>query len=82
MITIHLDGERMEISDGSTLGSIISRHPPGCSVAIIRPSTQEQAKTGTLAINTTAGEVAIEIVGGNDDFLKSPEIVQKLTLLG
>ncbi len=80
MITIHLDGERMEISEGITLGTIIPHHPIGCSVAIIRPSTQEQATTGTLAISTTAGEVAIEIIGGNDDFLKSPEIVQNLIL--
>ena len=80
MITVHLDGERMGVSEGSTLGSIISHHPPGCSVAIIRPSTQEQAKTGNLAISTTAGEVTIEIAGGIDNFLKSPEIVQKLTL--
>ena len=80
MIAIHLDGERMEVREGSTLGSILSHHPFGCSVAIIRPSTQEQATTGTLAISTTSGEVAIEIVGGNDDFLKSPEILQKLIL--
>ena len=80
MIAIHLDGEGVEVREGSTLGSIISHHPPGCSVAIIRPSTQEQAKTDSLAISTTAGEVTIEIVGGGDNFLKSPEIVQKLTL--
>jgi len=80
MVTIHLDGKRMDVTERSTLGTLIPHHPPGCSVAIIRPSTQEQAKTGTLAISTTAGEVAIEILGRDDDFLKSPEIVQKLTL--
>ncbi|MDD1688673.1 MAG: methanogenesis marker 3 protein, partial [Methanoregula sp.] len=80
MIAIHLDGERMEVTDKSTLGAIIPHHPPGCSVAIIRPSTQEQAKTGTLAISTTAGEIAIEISEGGEEFLKFPEIVQKLAL--
>ena len=80
MITIHLDGERVDISEGSTLGSVLSHHAPGLSVGIIRPSTQEQAKTGNLAVSTTAGEVAIEIVGQNADFLESPEIVQKLAL--
>ena len=65
MITIHVDGERMEVREGSTFGSIISHHLPGSCVAIIRPQTQEQSQTGTLAISTTAGEVAIEItVGG------------------
>jgi putative methanogenesis marker protein 3 len=80
MITIHLDGERMEVREGSTFGSIISHHLPGSCVAIIRPQTQEQSQTGTLAISTTAGEVAIEITGGSDDFLRTPEIVQKLAL--
>ena len=80
MITIHLDGERMDVSEGSTLGSILSHHPPGCSVGIIRQSTQELAKTGNLKISTTAGEVSIEIAGRNADFLESPEIVERLKL--
>jgi len=42
MITLHLDGERLVIAEGSTLGSILKGQPVGCSVAIIRPATQEQ----------------------------------------
>jgi putative methanogenesis marker protein 3 len=80
MITIHLDGERMEVGERSTLGSVLSHHPPGCSVGIIRPATNEQAKTANLVIRTTAGEVTIEITGRNDDLLKSPDIAEKLTL--
>ncbi|MDD1719961.1 MAG: methanogenesis marker 3 protein, partial [Methanoregulaceae archaeon] len=80
MITIHLDGERMDVSEGNTLRSILSHHPPGCSVGIIRQSTQEQAKTGNLKISTTAGEVSIEISGRSADFLESPEIVERLNL--
>ncbi len=80
MITIHLDGKRMEVKEGSTIGSVIPLHPRGCSVAIIRPSTQEQAKTANLAISTTAGEVTIEIIGGKDNFLTSPDIAQQLAL--
>jgi len=80
MIAIHLDGERMDISEGSTLGSILSHHPPECCVGIIRQSTQEQAKTGNLAISTTAGEITIEIEGRNADVLEFPEIVKKLIL--
>jgi putative methanogenesis marker protein 3 len=80
MITIHLDGERVDITEGSTLGSVVLHHPAGLSVGIIRPSTQEQAKTGNLALTTTAGEVGIEITGKLVDFLESPEIVQKLAL--
>jgi putative methanogenesis marker protein 3 len=80
MITIHLDGESVDIVEGSSLGSVLPRHIPGLSVGIVRPSTQEQAKTGNLAISTTAGEVGIEIVGQSAAFLESPEIVKNLSL--
>jgi putative methanogenesis marker protein 3 len=80
MTTIHLDGERMDVSEGDTLGSILSHHLPGCSVGIIRQPTQKQAKTGNLKLSTTAGEVSIEMAGRNADFLESPEIIERLNL--
>jgi putative methanogenesis marker protein 3 len=80
MITIHLDGERRELSDGSTLGSVLKDHPPGCAVAIIRPATQEQAKTGSLAVTTTAGQVTVELQGGESSALESPDLVPQLVL--
>jgi putative methanogenesis marker protein 3 len=78
MITIHLDGKRMEISQGSTLGSILIGHPPECCAAVIRPITQEQAKTGSVIVSTTAGEVTIELGGENASILESPDIAGKL----
>ena len=80
MITIHLDGERLEIAEGGTLGSILLHHPGDCSVGIIRPATQEQAKTASLTIGTTAGEVTIELKGERGTLLESPDIVGQLTL--
>jgi putative methanogenesis marker protein 3 len=80
MITLHLDGERLVVAEGSTLGSIVPDQPPGCSVAIIRPATQEQAKTGSLAISTTAGQITVELSGEHAAFLESPEIVPQLGL--
>jgi putative methanogenesis marker protein 3 len=80
MITIHLDGESVDVVEGSTLGSILLHHPEGLSVGIVRPSTQEQAKTGNLTVTTSAGEVTIEIIAKNYDFLESPEVVPKLAL--
>jgi putative methanogenesis marker protein 3 len=80
MVTIHLNGERLELDTGSTLGSILKSHPAGCSVAIIRPATQEQAKTGSLAISTTAGQITIELSGEHVSFLESPAIVPQLVL--
>lgn len=80
MITIHLDGESVDVDKGSTLGSILPRHIPGLSVAIVRPSTQAQSKTDNFSISTTAGEVTIEIAGENAAFPESPEIVKTLAL--
>jgi len=80
MITIHLDGERVDITEGNTLGSVLLHHPAGLSVGIIRPSTKEQAKTGNLTLTTTAGEVVIEITGKNADFLESSDIVKTLSI--
>jgi UPF0288 family protein (methanogenesis marker protein 3) len=80
MITIHLDGERLETGEGSTLASILSGHKTGCCVAIIRPALQEQAKTSSLAITTTAGELTIEVQGQAAAFLESPGISEQLRL--
>ncbi len=80
MITIHLDGESVDVGEGSSLGSILPHHIPGLSVAIVRPSTQAQSKTDNFSISTTAGEVAIEIAGENAAFPESPEIVKTLAL--
>jgi putative methanogenesis marker protein 3 len=80
MVTIHLDGERLLVAEGSTLGSILNNHPPGCAVAIIRPATQEQAKTGSLAIGTTAGQITVELTGEHASFLEAPAIVPQLVL--
>jgi putative methanogenesis marker protein 3 len=80
MVSIHLDGERLDIGEGSTLGSVLKDHPPGCSVAIIRPATQEQAKTDSLAISTTAGQITVELSGEHISFLESPAIVPQLVL--
>ena len=72
MITIHLDGERMEIGEGTTLGSVLPAHPPECCVAIIRPSTKEESRTGSFAISTTAGEITLEAAGGDVTFFDIP----------
>ena len=80
MVTIHLDGEKLELDKGSTLGSVLKNHPPDCAVAIIRPATQEQAKTGSLAISTTAGQITVELTGDHAAFLESPALVPQLVL--
>jgi putative methanogenesis marker protein 3 len=80
MIAIHVDGERREVGNSSTLGSVIPDHPQGCSVAVIRPVAQEQAKTGSLSISTTAGQITLELDGSTPEFLDDPSLTSRLTL--
>jgi len=80
MVTIHLDGERLDIGDGSTLKTILPPVPPGCCVAVILPAAQEQTATSSLAISSTAGEVTIEAGEKNAAFLLSEDVKDRLTL--
>ncbi|MDD1686115.1 methanogenesis marker 3 protein [Methanoregula sp.] len=80
MITIHLDNKRLELAEGSRLSSVLAGHPQGCAVAIIRPATQEQTRTASLAISTTAGEITIEMSGKEPGLLESPTILPSLAL--
>ncbi|ABS56949.1 conserved hypothetical protein [Methanoregula boonei 6A8] len=73
MIHVHLDGEPREVSEGNTLGTIITGQPKECAVAVIRPATKEQEKTESLTVTTTAGEITIELSGVAVDVLEQPE---------
>jgi putative methanogenesis marker protein 3 len=80
MVTIHLDGERLDVGDGSTLKTVLPPVPRGCCVAVILPATQEQAASSSLAISSTAGEVTIEAGEKNAAFLLSKDLPGRLTL--
>jgi putative methanogenesis marker protein 3 len=79
MVTIHLDGIKREVAKGSSLSSLLVNLPKGCSVGIIRPATQEQSATGSLALSTTSGEITVE-AAGHSVSLFSPDIADKLIL--
>jgi putative methanogenesis marker protein 3 len=80
MIRVHLDGELREVSEGSTLLTLISGQPAGCAVAIIRPATQEQEKTESIEVSTTAGEITLELAGRELDVLERPDAEKSLVL--
>jgi len=80
MVTIHLDGERLEVGKGGRLRSVLPDLPGGCCVAVIRPATKEQAATGSLAISSTAGEITIEMEGKKAAFLERAGIAGRLSL--
>ena len=80
MIRVHLDGEIREISERSSLSTLIPGQPAGCAVAIIRPATQEQEKTASITVTTTTGEITIELAGREVDVLERPEAAGSLVL--
>jgi len=80
MVTIHLDGQRLEVGEGSTLKTVLPPMPPDSCVAVILPATKEQAATNSLAISSTAGDVTIEVVGGSTGFLATGELTGRLLL--
>ncbi|MBT8507086.1 hypothetical protein AZH53_01405 [Methanomicrobiaceae archaeon CYW5] len=61
MFEIRLDGTRLEIDDSATLGDILPGHPSSCSVAVIPPAEAQAALTRNIRLQTSAGEVVIEI---------------------
>jgi putative methanogenesis marker protein 3 len=80
MISVHLNGEKHDLADGSTLGSLLAGHPEKYCVAVIRPATKEQAQTGHYAISTTAGDISLELVGDAATVLESPDLAAALNL--
>ena len=61
MLEIRLDGTRLEIDDSATLGDVLPGHPSSCSVAVIPPAEAQAALTRNIRLQTSAGEVVIEI---------------------
>ncbi len=72
MITVLLDGERLEIDEGSRLGDILPDRDPVCAVAVIRPGTRESEKTRSYQVITTAGEVVVESTPDGSRIFEDP----------
>ncbi|NYT07174.1 MAG: methanogenesis marker 3 protein [Methanomicrobiales archaeon] len=71
-ITIHLDGEELEIEGEQRLGAIIPDRDPRCSVAVIRPVSRESTRTSSYRITTTRGEITVEPAGDEEPVFNSP----------
>jgi len=80
MITIRLDGESLEVKEGSRLASVVPSRDPHCCVAVIRPGTQEKEKTENLQVLTTKGEVRVEIPSSGSIPLEDPAFIEGLKL--
>ncbi len=70
---IHLDGKMMEVPEDITLDSLLPDRDPRCAVAIIRPAEAAQEKTPFIRLNTTRGEVVIEITDPRFSLIRAAE---------
>ncbi len=78
---IHLDGERLEVPEGTRLGDLLPDRDPRCSVAVIRPAEVEAAATRHVRFVTTAGDIVVEIGGKQTAVpLDWPDLVERLRL--
>jgi putative methanogenesis marker protein 3 len=61
-VEILLDGKRLAVREGATLGSVLGPRDTRLAVAVIRPRAAEAAETRTVRITTTKGEVVVELL--------------------
>jgi putative methanogenesis marker protein 3 len=61
-VEVLLDGKRLEIREGMTLGAILGPRDARLAVAVIRPRAAEAAETQTVQMITTKGEVVVELL--------------------
>jgi putative methanogenesis marker protein 3 len=67
VITVRLDGEKLEIEGEKRVGDVITGRDPRCSIAVIRPASRESARTSSYRISTTRGEITVEPSGKGID---------------
>ena len=80
MVTIQLDGKSLEVREGSQLGEILPDRPADCCVAVIRPGARESATTGSIRLDTTAGEVIVELTPAGQEIIGSSTLPLPLAL--
>jgi putative methanogenesis marker protein 3 len=77
-VEIHLDGKKMEVKEGATLDSLPEKRDPRCSVAIIRSAETAREQTPFIRLDTTRGEVVIEITDPRFALIESTEAIRNL----
>ncbi len=79
---IYLDGERIDVPEGTLLGDLLPEREKRCIVAVIRPVEEEATETETIRIVSTAGEIVVEQSGAGTYRLPldDPDFSEHLTL--
>lgn len=73
---IHLDGQRVEVPEKTTLDELLPDRDRRCSIAVIRPAPEKEMKTPFVRIVTNRGEVIVEALDsgfGIPDVLRGQE---------
>jgi putative methanogenesis marker protein 3 len=79
-VEILLDGRRLEVREGATLGTILGTRDSRLAVAVIRPRAAEAAETQTVQLTTTKGEVVVELLRPEPVLLSAPSGEKPLNL--
>jgi putative methanogenesis marker protein 3 len=79
-VEVLLDGKRLEVREGTTLGAILGPRDARLAVAVIRPRAAEAAETRTVQIATTKGEVVVELLRPEPVLLAPPGTERTLGL--
>lgn len=58
---IHLDGKKMEVKEGITLNDLLKERDSRCAIAVIKPIEVAQERTPFIRMNTSRGEIIVEI---------------------
>jgi putative methanogenesis marker protein 3 len=78
---IHLDGKRVEVSEGTRLGDVLIGRDPRCSIAVIRPAFEEAAESQQIRIVTSVGDLVIEVTDPSVAArLSEPDLAERLHL--
>ena len=75
-----LDGERLEVREGATLGEVLGPRDARLAVAVIRPGAAEAAETQTVRLATSRGEVVVELLRPEPILLSPPAGAESLEL--
>ena len=80
MISVHLDGEPREISEGSTIRDLLPGRDRTCCYAVVRRGEGAEEKTRNIQVSTTAGEIVIELSEAGAGLFSVPAVAPGLAI--
>ncbi len=80
MVSILVDGEKCDLPEGSRLKDVLPDRDPDCCVAVIRPGARESARTGSMRLDSTGGEVVVELTPAGQQVFNSSDLLLPIVI--